>query len=327
LWLEHGPFGKVPPPREQIDGNAQAFQALSDTEVLVLGTDGNLWLEHGPFGKVPPPREQIDGNVKAFQPAPFFPTTLIFVLGSDGNLWLEQAPFGNVPPTRKQVDGNVQSFQALDDNTVLVLGMNGNLWLEHAPFGKAPPSREQVDGNVALSPPVRSELSWTSLGTGSGTTSSGATECSYALNLMIRRDGTCRFWGFYTNRGDVPLITAPSQTFGISIVVLDTNGKGYSFSIGAQVPSAPQAGSTFTWDQTEQSFAIASNWEAIALRSYANYGYSNKASISDVLSEIESALVGVAKDVGIVVGAIVAVIALVGGGHGTGSSKPPTVNS
>jgi hypothetical protein len=40
-----------------------SFQALSDTEVLVLGSDGNLWLEHGPFGTVPPPREQIDGNV------------------------------------------------------------------------------------------------------------------------------------------------------------------------------------------------------------------------------------------------------------------------
>ena len=39
------------------------FQALSDTEVLVLGSDRKLWLEHGPFGKVPPPRQQIDGNV------------------------------------------------------------------------------------------------------------------------------------------------------------------------------------------------------------------------------------------------------------------------
>ena len=67
LWLEHGPFGKVPPPHQQIDGNARAFQALSDTEVLVLGSDGNLWLEHGPFGKVPPPRQQIDGNVRDFQ--------------------------------------------------------------------------------------------------------------------------------------------------------------------------------------------------------------------------------------------------------------------
>jgi hypothetical protein len=40
-----------------------AFQALSDTEVLVLGSDGKLWLEHGPFGNVPPPRQQVDGNI------------------------------------------------------------------------------------------------------------------------------------------------------------------------------------------------------------------------------------------------------------------------
>ena len=25
------------------------FETLSDSEVLVLGQDGNLWLEHGPF--------------------------------------------------------------------------------------------------------------------------------------------------------------------------------------------------------------------------------------------------------------------------------------
>jgi hypothetical protein len=63
LWLEQGPFGTVPPPRQQVDGNVRTFQALSATEVLVLGTNGNLWLEQGPFGTVPPPRQQIDGNV------------------------------------------------------------------------------------------------------------------------------------------------------------------------------------------------------------------------------------------------------------------------
>jgi len=68
LWLEHGPFGNVPPPRQQVDGNVEAFQGLSATEVLVLGTDGNLWLEHGPFGKVPPPRQQVDGNVALSPP-------------------------------------------------------------------------------------------------------------------------------------------------------------------------------------------------------------------------------------------------------------------
>ncbi len=51
--------------------NKNTFQGLSDTEVVVLGTDGNLWMEHagsnGKFGAVPPPREQIDGNAIAFQ--------------------------------------------------------------------------------------------------------------------------------------------------------------------------------------------------------------------------------------------------------------------
>jgi hypothetical protein len=68
LWLEHGPFGVVPPSREQVDGNVEAFQAfsdLSDTEVLVLGTNGNLWLEHSPWNVVPPARQQIDGNVSS----------------------------------------------------------------------------------------------------------------------------------------------------------------------------------------------------------------------------------------------------------------------
>ena len=100
----------MPPKREQIDGNVQAFQALSDAEIVVLGTDGNLWLEHAPFrppGPVPPKREQIDGNVQAFQARS---DAEIVVLGTDGNLWLEHAPFrppGPVPPKREQIDGNV----------------------------------------------------------------------------------------------------------------------------------------------------------------------------------------------------------------------------
>lgn len=63
LWLEQGPFGHVPPQRQQIDGNVRAFQPLDLQHVLVLGTDGKLWLEQGPFGHVPPQRQQIDGNV------------------------------------------------------------------------------------------------------------------------------------------------------------------------------------------------------------------------------------------------------------------------
>jgi hypothetical protein len=58
------------------------FEALSDSEVLVLGQDGNLWLAHGPFGQqVPPSRQQVDGSVSAFQA---LPDTEVLVLGSDG---------------------------------------------------------------------------------------------------------------------------------------------------------------------------------------------------------------------------------------------------
>jgi hypothetical protein len=148
LWLEHGPFGQVPPPRSQVDGKVAAFQALDTDTVYVLGTDGNLWLEHAPFGRVPPQRSQVDAAVAAFQA---LDTETVFVLGTDGNLWREHAPFGSVPPQREQVDGNVLAFQApddLDSDTVLVLGTNGNLWLEQAPFGNVPPARRQVDGNV-----------------------------------------------------------------------------------------------------------------------------------------------------------------------------------
>jgi hypothetical protein len=145
LWLEHGPFGTVPPPRHQIDGNALTFQALDSSNVLVLGRDAKLWFEHGPFGSVPPPRQQIDGNVMNFQAVD---SQNVVVLGWDRNLWLEHAPFGVVPPAREQIDGGVLSYQALDSTHVLVLGGDGNLWYEVAPFGVVPPIRQQIDAQV-----------------------------------------------------------------------------------------------------------------------------------------------------------------------------------
>jgi hypothetical protein len=156
LWLEHAPFGNVPPGRFQVDANVVNFQAFSDSEIVVLGTDGKLWLERGPFGNVPPSRVQIDANVTtnlnspalAARPFQALSDTQILVLGTDGKLWLEQAPFGHVPPSRVQVDGSALNFQAIDGNTVVVLGQNKNLWLEHAPFGHVPPTREQIDANA-----------------------------------------------------------------------------------------------------------------------------------------------------------------------------------
>src|ERR1700734_4202859 len=73
LWLEHavnGSFGQVPPPREQVDSNVQAFQVLDLETLCCFCVGGNLWLEHavsGKFGQAPQPREQVDGNVQAFQ--------------------------------------------------------------------------------------------------------------------------------------------------------------------------------------------------------------------------------------------------------------------
>jgi uncharacterized protein (TIGR03437 family) len=69
LWLDQAPFGAVPPARAQVDGSVRTFQAISDTEVLALGANGNLWLEQAPWGTVPPSRMQVDGSV-AVKPTP-----------------------------------------------------------------------------------------------------------------------------------------------------------------------------------------------------------------------------------------------------------------
>jgi hypothetical protein len=154
-----------------------------------------------------------------------------------------------------------------------------------------------------------SEWSWLNLG--HGESSGGLFKCNYTLNLTIRNDGTCRFWGSYTNLGDAPGVTAPDQTFGVSIAVGDSNGQAYAFNAGGKVHSAPQSGSTFSWDQTQKSPAIANNWEAILLRHYANYGYSNSVTISDVLSEIGTAAGQIANTVKAVAGAVETVIQVV----------------
>jgi hypothetical protein len=147
LWLEQAPFGTVPPVRQRVDNNVQAFQAM-DTQlvlvhtqhVLVLGIDGKLWLEQAPFGKIPPVQQQIDKNVRAFQAVN---ENNIFVLGTDEKLWLEHAPFGNLS-RRQQVDAKVLAFQAVNENNIFVLGTDGKLWLEQGPFRKVPPSRQQI---------------------------------------------------------------------------------------------------------------------------------------------------------------------------------------
>jgi len=129
LWLEHAPFGNVPPSRDYIDrsvaafpwqiGTARTAQFLDSQNVLVLGTDGNLWLMHPPWGPTGrhSPRDHIDSNVGAgFQG---LDAQNVLVLGTDGNLWWEHAPFGNVPPNREQIDSDVADFQAVATTQLL----------------------------------------------------------------------------------------------------------------------------------------------------------------------------------------------------------------
>src|ERR1700733_7888276 len=150
LWLEQGPWGTVPPKRQQVDRNVNAFQALglgTITQIYVL-QDGNLWLEQGRFGQqVPSARRHVDGQV-----ADFFGVsgTEVYVLGSDGNLWLEQGQFGTVPPKRQQIDSDVRDFFVLTNlsGQVFVLGQDGNLWLEQAPAAQVRPPRQQIDDDV-----------------------------------------------------------------------------------------------------------------------------------------------------------------------------------
>ena len=96
------------------------------------------------------------------------------------------------------------------------------------------------------------------------------------MNLTIQQDGTCRFWGYYTNRGDTFLFTAPPQDFAVAMVVYDLYGAGYAFCYGGFVWSAPQPGCTDTWDFTQQSQVIADNWNRIACGNQATDWCSNQ---------------------------------------------------
>ena len=145
-----------------IDANAAAFQAVSQTQVYVLGSDGILWLETGPWGPIPPSRVKIDANVAAFDAVD---ASNVYVLGSDGIFWLETGPWGPVPPYRQKIDANVADFQASGVEDVYVLGTDGNLWWEHGSWGPVPPPRTQIDGNVAAFQIVNVEQQGYVLGT------------------------------------------------------------------------------------------------------------------------------------------------------------------
>jgi hypothetical protein len=119
LWLEHsvnGAWGKVPPVREPIDGNAMAFQAFDPATIFVLGTDGALWNEfpvHGKFGQVPPPRNPVAAQAADFQvvapPSADGQTFQVFVLDAAGKLQFFDFKDGVITNEKHIVDkgGNV----------------------------------------------------------------------------------------------------------------------------------------------------------------------------------------------------------------------------
>jgi len=228
--------------------------------------------------------------------------------GTDNQLW-EFIPDAKDPSfffIKSKLDGHVMDIQGASTKSGADLiahpqktvGTDNQLW--------------KADGDAFPAPTaVPTSLSFLNLGTGSGTTSGGSTECSYTVNLTINSDGNCRFWGSYTNRGDIPIFTAPNQSFGVSIVVHDMNGKGYAFSTGGNVPSAPQHGCTESWDTTHKVQAIANNWESIGRRKQASYGYHNDTSFVDFLSEIASAVESAISTVGTIASDVTTVVSVV----------------
>lgn len=227
--------------------------------------------------------------------------------GTDNELW--EFILDVVDPTyffiKSKLNGNVIDIEGASTKAGTGLdafpqkSTNNNNQLWQCDGANFPPL-----GNV---PPI---LNFLDYGTGSGTTSSGSTECAYQVNLVAESDGTCHFWGSYTNRGDVPIITAPNQSFGVSIVLLDMNGKGYSFSTGGNVPSAPQSGSTETWNVTQKIQTIADNWESIARRRQIVYAYHNDVSFVDFLEEIAGAVESAVSTIGTIASDVTTVVSI-----------------
>jgi hypothetical protein len=225
----------------------------------------------------------LDNQLWAFIPDPANP----------GCFFIASALNGNVIDIQGSIN---KSGVVLDAYPRKTTGTDNQLWMPIG--GTFPPPAKQLP----------TSLTWTNLGTGSGTTSSGATECSYSLNLTVQQDGSCHFWGSYTNRGDVPIITAPNQSWGVSFVLLDVNGKGYSFNSGGNAPSAPQNGSTQSWNTTQTIPAITQNWNAIAARHSGVYAYDNDVSILDFAQEILNATESAISTIGTVISDVAPVV-------------------
>src|ERR1035438_8901332 len=313
--------------KSKLDGNVIDIQGASAKSGALLdafpqkktANDNQLW------EFVPDPagsgyffiKNKLDGNVIDIQGASTksgvaldsFPMKST---GNDNQLWqFLQDPAGSgYCFIKSKMDGHVidieqastKSGAGLDAFPMKSTENDNQLWMA-------------VDGTFPSPVQLSNNLTWSNLGTGPepNTASSGANECNYALSLTIQQDGTWHFFGSYANRGTVPVFTAPPQTFGVSIVVHDLSGKGYSFSQGGFIPSAPQAGSDFNWNVNQKAPAIAANWDSIAARNQATYGFSNNADLTlgDILGQIAGAIESAVSTTETVVADVATVVSLV----------------
>jgi hypothetical protein len=128
LWREIKSNGSYTH-HELVDRNVSEFQPVSGwpgTDVVVLGTDGNLWFEYGNYHA----RTQVDHSVQSFS-APSGVSSFIYVIDTDSKLWRETI---EGLTNRRLVQTNADLVQALDAEeylNVYVRTTDLSLWREH----------------------------------------------------------------------------------------------------------------------------------------------------------------------------------------------------
>jgi hypothetical protein len=123
-----------------------------------------------------------------------------------------------------------------------------------------------------------------------------------SLSLTLKIDGSYVFSGGYTNRGDVPGFTAPSQDFAVSLAVTGatskTTLKGIPFvHKGSSIPSAPQNGSHVVWNTVGNNPLIKQYWSIIALHPIAWYHWDNTTNLGSLIDGIGKAISGLIDDI------------------------------
>ena len=138
----------------------------------------------------------------------------------------------------------------------------------------------------AGSQPVDSVFTWNQPVTGFG---SGPNNANYSFTLKVTAAGEVTFSGQYSDTGSLPFATSPTQTFNLVVCIAGPNKKGFTFAVGAPVPSAQQ----YTWNTPKTSPEIAQAWDGLVpITGRASCSNSNDllALISAVESEIEEAI-------------------------------------